>query len=467
MERELVVVNSAKLYLYVLLEDKEPVELRLERKNSVNLIGSIYKGKVKKLVPYMNAAFVDIGEEREAFLPLKDVEEGCYKLEVGSELLLQLKRTAIKSKGAKVSCKITLPGKYLVLMPTVDYVSISSKIEPEEEKEKIKEYVKELLAPYNKENYGFIIRTQIQKATDKDIISDFILLKDKWEKISKLYRETQAPSLIHEDNLKVFSFLRDYAGEINKIITDDYKLSQQIEKYIKKNFPKKNIKVDYINGSKYSLLEIYNIDKLINRILSPYVWLNTGGYLVIEETEALVSIDVNSGSLRKYGSLEETALYTNLEAVKEIAKQIRLRDLGGIIIIDFIDMANEEHKNKLIEILKEEIKKDKQTIKIKSFTTLGLLELTRKKSDQSVIKQLSTICPKCKGKGYLKGSDIVLFEIEKKIEQLKPFYKLKIVVHPSLNEKLTGILKNLNILEMVEIELKKDLREDEYKLEKF
>ena len=467
MERELVVVNSTKIYLYVLLEDKEPVELRLEKKNSVNLIGSIYKGKVKKLVPYMNAAFVDIGEEKEAFLPLKDVEEGCSQLNVGSELLLQLKRTAIKSKGAKVSCKITLPGKYLVLMPTVDYISISSKIEPEEEKEKIKEYVKELLAPYNKENYGFIIRTQIQKATDKDIISDFIFLKDKWENISKLYKETQAPSLIHEDNLKVFSFLRDYAGEINKVITDDFKLAQQIEKYIKKNFPKKSIKVEYLNNTKYSLVDIYNIDKLINRILSPYVWLNTGGYLVIEETEALVSIDVNSGSLRKYGSLEETALYTNLEAVKEIAKQIRLRDLGGIIIIDFIDMQNEEHKEMLIDVLKEEIKRDKQTIKIKSFTTLGLLELTRKKAEQSVIKQLSSVCPKCKGRGFLKGYDIVLFEIEKKIEQLKPFYKLKITINPALNKGLNEILKSLNILDLTEIELKKDLREDEFKIEKF
>jgi len=465
--RELVVISSRNFYFYILLENEDVVEIRLDKKNKTNSVGSIFKGKVKKLLPHMNAAFIDIGEKREAFLPLKDHLECCQKLKVGDEPLLQLKRASIQSKGAKLSCKITLPGKYLVLMPTVDYISVSTKLD-EETKKNLKKKIYEIIQPFNEEDrFGYIIRTKAINATEEEIIQDFLALKQQWNNIVKRYHKVNAPALLYEEGLRAYAFLRDYAGDIQKIYTDDRYLAEQLEDYIRLNFNKSDIKVIYVSENKESLFEKYNVEKLINRILNPYVWLKTGGYLIIEETEALVAIDVNSGSLKKYKTLEETALHTNLEAAKEIVKQIRLRDLGGIIVVDFIDMHSEEYKEKLIKVLEEEIKKDKQTIKIKSFTSLGLLELTRKKADKSLIKQLSETCQHCKGSGYNKGKDIVLFEIENKIKSLKPFFKLKIFINKTLEKDIRNLIKDLSLENEVEVVINKNSKQFEYRIEKF
>ncbi len=465
--RELVIISSRNFYFYILLENEEVIEVRLDKKNKINSVGSIFKGKVKKLLPHMNAAFIDIGEKKEAFLPLKDHLECCQKLKVGDEPLLQLKRASIQSKGAKLSCKITLPGKYLVLMPTIDYISVSTKLD-EETKKILKNRIYEIIQPFNEEDkFGYIIRTKAINATDEEIIQDFQALKQQWNNIVKRYHKVNAPALLYEEGLRAYAFLRDYAGDIQKIYTNDKYLAEQLEDYIRLNFNKSDIKVIYISENKESLFEKYNVERLINRILNPYVWLKTGGYLIIEETEALVAIDVNSGSLKKYKTLEETALHTNLEAAKEIIKQIRLRDLGGIIVVDFIDMHSEEYKERLIKVLEEEIKKDKQTIKIKSFTSLGLLELTRKKADKSLMKQFSEICQHCKGSGYNKGKDIVLFEIENKIKSLKPFFKLKIFINRTLEKDIKNLIKDLSLENEVEIVINKNLKQFEYKIEKF
>ncbi len=460
MDRKLVVLSSKSLYMFVIYENEEPTELRIEYLNSFKQSGNIYKGKVKRFVPAMNAAFIDIGEDREAFLPVKDIKT-CPSLEVGKSVLVQVKRSPINTKGAKLTCKITLPGKYLVLLPTTKQISISSKIENKH----LKEEIKELLEPFNKEGYGFIIRTSAQHASPESIIEDFMSLKNLWEKILKQAANKKMPSLIYEEKDKVYSILRDYAGEISKIITDDLKIYKNLKKHVKENFPDKNIEVQLYTEKNVSLYNKYQIDRLINKILSPYVWLKSGGYLVIEETEALVVIDVNSGRHCKHKSLEDTAYHTNLEAVKEIAKHIRLRDLGGIIVIDFIDMKDEERKKALIEVLKDEVKKDKRPVKVKNFTSLGLLEMTRKKIEESLIKQLSDICFTCKGKGYVKNYKLLLFEIEKKIEEMKPFSKLCIKVNPALGEILRGLLNQLEIEDITEIKYDINLPVDKYVLE--
>ncbi len=465
--RELVIISSRNFYFYILLENEDVVEVRLDKKNKTNSVGSIFKGKVKKLLPHMNAAFIDIGEKKEAFLPLKEHLECCQRLKVGDEPLLQLKRASIQSKGAKLSCKITLPGKYLVLMPTIDNISVSTKLD-EETKKILKKRIYEIIQPFNEEDkFGYIIRTKAINATDEEIIQDFQALKQQWNNIVKRYHKVNAPALLYEEGLRAYAFLRDYAGDIQKIYTDDRYLAEQLEDYIRLNFNKSDIKVIYVSENKESLFEKYNVERLINRILNPYVWLKTGGYLIIEETEALVAIDVNSGSLKKYKTLEETALHTNLEAAKEIVKQIRLRDLGGIIVVDFIDMHLDEYKEKLIKVLEEEIKKDKQTIKIKSFTSLGLLELTRKKADKSLMKQFSEICQYCKGNGYNKGKNIILFEIENKIKSLKPFFKLKIFINKNLEKDIRSLIKDLSLENEVEIVINKNLKQFEYRIEEF
>ncbi|NPA16800.1 Rne/Rng family ribonuclease [Persephonella sp.] len=449
MNRELVIISSRDLYLYVIYEDGEAVELRVEYRDLLKQSGNIYKGKVKRVVPAMNAAFVDIGEDREAFLPLKDIHN-CNDVKPNENIIVQVKRAAVSSKGAKLSCKITLPGKYLVLIPNNPHISISSKIDDKDEKEKIKDHIQWLLEPFNEEQYGYIIRTSAVDASDEAIIEDFLSLKQLWENIQKLSRKKRTPTLLYEESSKVFGILRDYAGKFTKIVSDDIKKLKEIKEYIKKNF-KQEIKLEPYRKRKVSLYSYYEVDKVISKILNPYVWLKNGGYLVIEETEALVSIDVNSGSHCKHRSLEETAYHTNIEAMREIARHLRLRDLGGIIVIDFIDMKDEEKKKALIEQFKEEVKKDKRPVKIKSFTSLGLLELTRKKLEDSLIKQLTEICFSCNGNGFIKSKYLILFEIEKKISEMKPFIKLKLRVHPFIYRAVKELINELKLKDSIDI----------------
>jgi len=449
VNRELVIISSRDLYLYVIYEDGEAVELRVEYRDLLKQSGNIYKGKVKRVVPAMNAAFVDIGEDREAFLPLKDIHN-CNDVKPNENIIVQVKRAAVSSKGAKLSCKITLPGKYLVLIPNNPHISISSKIDDKDEKEKIKDHIQWLLEPFNEEQYGYIIRTSAVDASDEAIIEDFLSLKQLWENIQKLSRKKRTPTLLYEESSKVFGILRDYAGKFTKIVSDDIKKLKEIKEYIKKNF-KQEIKLEPYRKRKVSLYSYYEVDKVISKILNPYVWLKNGGYLVIEETEALVSIDVNSGSHCKHRSLEETAYHTNIEAMREIARHLRLRDLGGIIVIDFIDMKDEEKKKALIEQFKEEVKKDKRPVKIKSFTSLGLLELTRKKLEDSLIKQLTEICFSCNGNGFIKSKYLILFEIEKKISEMKPFIKLKLRVHPFIYRAVKELINELKLKDSIDI----------------
>ena len=449
MDRELVIISSKDLYLYVIFEENEAVELRVEYRDLLKQSGNIYKGKIKRIVPAMNAAFVDIGEEREAFLPLKDVNF-CPDLKINGSIIVQVKRAAVSTKGAKLSCKITLPGKYLVLIPNNSHVSVSSKIENKEQKDMIKEHIKWLLEPFNDEKYGYIIRTSAVEASDEAIIEDFLSLKQLWENIIKLSKKKRTPSILYEESSKVYGILRDYAGNFTKIVSDDIKKLKEIKEYIKKNF-NRQIKLEPYRKRKVSLYSYYEVDKVINKILNPYVWLKNGGYLVIEETEALVSVDVNSGSHCRHKTLEETAYHTNLEAMREIAKHMRLRDLGGIIIIDFIDMKDEEKKNALIEQFKNEVKKDKRPVKIKNFTSLGLLELTRKKVEESLVKQLTEICFTCNGNGHIKSRYLMMFEIEKKISEIKPFVKLKLKIHPSFYKSTKELINELKLKDSVDI----------------
>ena len=449
MNRELVIISSRDLYLYVIFEDGEAVELRVEYKDLLKQSGNIYKGKVKRIVSAMNAAFIDIGEDREAFLPLKDINH-CGELKVNESVVVQVKRSAVGNKGAKVSCKITLPGKYLVLIPNNPYVSISSKIEDKEQRERLKEHIKWLLEPFNDDRFGYIIRTSASEAPDEAVIEDFISLKQLWENILRTSKKKKTPSLLYEESSKVYGILRDYAGKFSKIVSDDIKKLKEIKEYIKKNF-KQEIKLEPYRKRKISLYTYYEVDKIINKILNPYVWLKNGGYLVIEETEALVSIDVNSGSHCKHKSLEETAYHTNIEAMKEIAKHLRLRDLGGIVIIDFIDMKDEEKKKALIEQFQSEIKKDKRPVKIKSFTSLGLLELTRKKIEDSLVKQLTDVCFTCTGNGFIKSRYLLMFEIEKKVSEMKPFVKLKIRIHPVHYRSVKKLVSELKLEDSIDI----------------
>jgi Rne/Rng family ribonuclease len=468
LDRKLVITTGYNKNFYFILEDNTPVELKVEDIETSKQAGNIYKGKVISYSSAMEAFFVDIGEDKEAFLPKKDVcEEDCKNLKKGSTILVQVKRSPVSTKGAKLSCKITLPGKFLVLLPkNKGKVSISSKYEDEVIRNNLKERIVNLIKDLNTENYGIIIRTSAINATDEDIIEDFNFLKELWENLKRDSEKLKAPALVYEEPFKAFTIIRDYAADFSEIISDDIKLLKDIKNFLANNFSNVNVKLTPYRKRKESLFFEYGIDKVINKILSPYAYLKSGSYIVLQETEALVVIDVNSGSCHKQKNLEETAFKINTEAVKEIVRQIRLRDLAGIIIIDFIDMTEKEHKEKLLELLKEEFKKDKRPVKIKGLTQLGLVELSRKKLEESLVKQLSQSCQVCYGKGYLRSEEILLFEIEKVIQKMKPFAKLKITINPKLSNGLNQLLKKLNIKELVEIEYNNKMHIDRYEVEK-
>ncbi len=471
MERELIITATLNLIFHQIREDNIPVELRVENLENTKQTGTIYKGKVKRIVPAMNAAFVDIGMEKEAFLPLKDLcsnssEINCDNLKAGQNLIVQIKRSPVSTKGAKLTCRVSLPGKYFVLLPTTNQVSLSSKYEDPEEREELKERILELIQPINEKSYGFIIRTSAKYATDEEIINDFLILVDLWNSILKKAKRKKAPSILYEEPSKVISILRDYAGQFNRIITDNARICKEVQEYYESHFPGKNTEIVLYKKRKVSLFTKYEFGSIINKILSVNVWLKSGAYLVIEETEALVVIDVNSGSNCKEKNLEDTAFKINKEAAIEIARQLRLRDLGGIVVIDFIDMKKDKQKEDLIKIFNQELKKDKRPVRVKNFTSLGLLELTRKKLEESLTKQLSIICNVCKGKGYVKNPSVVLAYIEKSISEMRPFGKLVITVNPTLEDELKALLKEMKLDDLIEIKTDPNLSIDKYEIER-
>lgn len=376
-KKEIALVENGKLIEYY---EEDSRDLRKE--------GNIYLGIVKDIIPGMQSAFVDIGTEKNSFIHLKDVlpkvdetkEEVKNNISIskivkpGQKLLVQVKKDSNQKKGARVSTHITIPSKYIVLMPNTDIVTISQKIENKKEQERLIKLVKENL---DKDN-GAIIRTSAE-GKEKEIIEDIKRVQNIWKKILKTSVEPKSnkAKLIYKSEDLVEKMLMDLSeNKINKITVNDEEEKEKIDNLIKKNNEYKNIKVEIIKNK--DILETYEINKQIEKSQNRKVWLKCGGFITIDKTEALTAIDVNSGKYTGSNNLEQTIFKVNKEATIEIAKQIRLRDTGGIIIIDYIDMTKEEDKQKIVELLKEELKKDRSKTQVEGFTKLDLMEITRK-----------------------------------------------------------------------------------------
>ena len=376
-KKEIALVENGKLIEYY---EEDSRDLRKE--------GNIYLGIVKDIIPGMQSAFVDIGTEKNSFIHLKDVlpkvdetkEEVKNNISIskivkpGQKLLVQVKKDSNQKKGARVSTHITIPSKYIVLMPNTDIVTISQKIENKKEQERLIKLVKENL---DKDN-GAIIRTSAE-GKEKEIIEDIKRVQNIWKKILKTSVEPKSnkAKLIYKSEDLVEKMLMDLSeNKIDKITVNDEEEKEKIDNLIKKNNEYKNIKVEIIKNK--DILETYEINKQIEKSQNRKVWLKCGGFITIDKTEALTAIDVNSGKYTGSNNLEQTIFKVNKEATIEIAKQIRLRDTGGIIIIDYIDMSNEEDKQKIVELLKEELKKDRSKTQVEGFTKLDLMEITRK-----------------------------------------------------------------------------------------
>ena len=356
----------------ILIEDYNIAEKYIIN-NQDNIEGNIYIGIIKNLVPGIKAAFVDIGKEKNAFIHFEDIEKIKENIKVNKKILVQVQKNPIKQKGAKLTTNIKLTGRQIVLMPKTDFITVSRKITDEEKKKELKNIVEKNIP----KGYGAIIRTSCISVSEKEIIEDIQRLVKRWNKIKKSFEENFDLSsyLMEENNDIIKSLILGTADDnMNKIITNSDKFNSETLNFLKIYNLENKIKVEFDED----VFDKYSMQKELQQLENNKVWLKCGGYIVIDKTEALTAIDVNSGKCIGKDNLEATILKVNLEAAKEIAKQLRLRDIGGIIVIDFIDLQEDENKNRLLDCFVEETKKDRAKVQVEGFSKLNLLELTRK-----------------------------------------------------------------------------------------
>ena len=355
-----------------LIEDYKIVE-RYIIKNQDNIEGNIYIGSIKNIVPGIKAAFVDIGKEKNAFIHFEDLYKINEEIKLNKKILVQVQKNPLKQKGAILTANIKLTGRQIVLMPKTNFITISRKIEDEDQKQRLKEIVEKHIP----NGFGAIIRTSCISATEEEFCDDIQRLLNRWNKIQKkmLENESNLPCLIEENNDIIKSLILGTANsKMNRIITNNEVVNKEIKDFLKEYSLDNNVKVEL----EKDVFEKYTMQKELQELENNKVWLRCGGYIVIDKTEALTAIDVNSGKCVGKDNLEDTILRVNTEAAKEIAKQLRLRDIGGIIIIDFIDMQEDISKTKLLNCFVEETKKDRAKVQVEGFSKLNLLELTRK-----------------------------------------------------------------------------------------
>lgn len=356
----------------ILIEDYNIAEKYIIN-NQDNIEGNIYIGIIKNLVPGIKAAFVDIGKEKNAFIHFEDIEKIKENIKVNKKILVQVQKNPIKQKGARLTTNIKLTGRQIVLMPKTDFITVSRKITDEEKKKELKNIVEKNIP----KGYGAIIRTSCISVSEKEIIEDIQRLVKRWNKIKKSFEENFDLSsyLMEENNDIIKSLILGTADDnMNKIITNSDKFNSETLNFLKIYNLENKIKVEFDED----VFDKYSMQKELQQLENNKVWLKCGGYIVIDKTEALTAIDVNSGKCIGKDNLEATILKVNLEAAKEIAKQLRLRDIGGIIVIDFIDLQEDENKNRLLDCFVEETKKDRAKVQVEGFSKLNLLELTRK-----------------------------------------------------------------------------------------
>lgn len=429
MFKEIVVNVGEEENRVAVLEDKTLVEIYIERSLNQRLVGNIFKGRVENVLPGMQAAFVDIGLEKNAFLyiedalPARSVEGHGHRdsalgmnisdiLKQGQEVMVQIVKEPIGTKGPRVTTHITLPGRFLVLMPKVDFIGVSRRIDEEKERERLRD----LAARVKPEGMGVIVRTVAEGLEEDEFRQDVNVLTELWRKVLTRSQQGPAPNLVHHDLMLVQRILRDvFSEDVDRLTLDSRYEYEKVLDLLDITGPQLNGKV-FLEEEENIFAE-YGIEQEIEKALKRKVWLKNGGYLVIDQAEALTVVDVNTGKYVGTTNLEDTVHKTNLEAAKEIARQLRLRNIGGIIIIDFIDMAKEEHRQEVLSALDEEIKKDKTKINILGLTQLGLVEMTRKKVRPSLSEVMQKLCPYCDGRGKVLSEETLGIHFKNQIYQ--------------------------------------------------
>jgi len=445
MSREIVINATKHESRIAVLDEGQVVELWVERTRHRTVVGNIYKGRVTKVLPGMQSAFVDLGLERDAFLYVSDVIDDIEELETetpeelelsdegqrpeasisdllreGQEILVQVSKDTIAGKGARITSHITLPGRFLVYMPTVNHIGVSRRIEDEAERTRLKEMLERIRPPGQG---GFIVRTAGEQRNEEEFRADLKYLTELWEQIRRRSEKASAPTAIHHDLDLILRTIRDVlSAEFKSVWVDSVEEYQRIVEFLDQIQPQLVSRVRLFRRDD-PIFEEFGIEPEIAKALKSKVWLKSGGYIVINQTEALVAIDVNTGKYVGRKNLEETVFRTNLEAAKEIVRQIRLRDLGGIIVLDFIDMEDLANRAALFEALENEIRKDRSKTKILQISEFGLIEMTRKRVRQSLERSLTQACPYCGGSGRIKSNTTIALEIWRELMKARDLHE--------------------------------------------
>ncbi|HEX6334897.1 MAG TPA: Rne/Rng family ribonuclease [Flavisolibacter sp.] len=472
MNKELIINSTPQGVDIALLEDKKLVELHSEKNDARFAVGDLYLGKVKKLIPGLNAAFVDVGYEKDAFLHYTDlspyarsllkftqmaindkspegldfsqftvepeiIKTGKINEVLGGKpnILVQILKEPIAAKGPRLSCEISLPGRFVVLTPFNDIVAVSRKIHSAEERKRLQRIVESIKA----KNFGVIVRTAAEGKNTAELHEDLSDLTKTWQSIQENLRGAVPPTKILSEQTKTTSILRDLLNEdFNRIVTNDKNIFTETRSYIQRIAPEKaDIVTFHQNGT--PIFDQYSITKQVKSSFGKTVNLNSGAYLIIEHTEALHVIDVNSGYKSVSNNQEQNALETNLEAAEEIARQLRLRDIGGIIVVDFIDMKLPDNKKKLLEAMELNMRPDRAKHAVLPISKFGIMQITRQRMKPEMNINTQEVCPTCNGTGKIASTLILEDEIEKNLNYLftHKHRNLTLVVHPIVFAYLT------------------------------
>lgn len=485
-----LLINAASYEVRIaLIEHGNLVEFHVERPTEKGLVGNIYLGKVVRVLPGMQAAFVDIGLERTGFLYVDDVHispaafekrlKNCGSptsccdndspdsltvrtpgksiedlLKEGQEVLVQICKEPIGTKGARLTCHITLPCRNLVFMPMTDHIGISRKMEDELLRQRLRKNIEELRPA----GTGFIVRTVAEDATREDLEADMEFLLHLWGDIQDSGQKAKPMSLVYEDLDIILRVVRDsFTSDVNRLVVDDPKTYQRVLKFVQTFAPHMHDRV-FKYDQEAPIFDTYGVEMDISRALDKKIWLRCGGYIIIEDTEALTVIDVNTGRFVGKNDLEETIFKTNMQAVREIAYQLRLRNIGGIIIVDFIDMEDESHREDVFRALTEAVVNDKSRVNILKVSEFGLVQMTRKRNREDLVNMMCEPCSYCGGDGLLKSNRTICYEIFRRISlgaKKIPGPSVTIKVHP----KVAGMMlkEEAVTIHQLEDELQKSL----------
>ena len=444
MSEEILINVTPRETRVAVVENGVLQEILIERERRRGLVGNIYKGKVCRVLPGMEAAFVDIGLERAAFLHVSDIqgaftpekeqpeketdttddlveissEETPQPLQItdllrpGQELIVQVIKDAIGTKGARLTTHISIPSRYLVLLSNSESMGVSVKIDDETERQRLKDVVSTFRAEFGG---GYIVRTAAEGIDSWALRADMQFLQRLWESIQHSTANAHSGDVVYEDLPLALRVLRDFVGDdVEKVRIDSSEAYQRLRQFAEQFVPEMLPRIQHYSGER-PIFDLYNIEDEIQKALGRKVFLKSGGYLIIDQTEAMTTIDVNTGAYVGHRNLEETIFKTNLEATQTIARHLRLRNLGGIIILDFIDMSNEEHKQQVLKALERHLEKDHSKIHISEVSALGLVEMTRKRTRESLEHVLCEPCAVCGGRGSLKTAETICYEIYREI----------------------------------------------------